>query len=211
MASPRTFRRLASACIRAQTAPRERPAGVPARRPLQVLTRIPHRPRAQPRRSSRSRWAFRAGRPGPPWRGGSPHRSGQTQTPPPRPLRPQVDGRQPPPPRGAQRRSVGTWRRPRRSRLVCGGEASSIQAASGGANVVSEGAKRGMASWAQITISVNNSSASCSSRPPGSRLPGRMASAVAMPACLAASSSSPTSLMKRISRGSIPMSTAIAR
>jgi hypothetical protein len=71
------------------------------------------------------------------------------------------------------------------------------------------GAGRGCAD--QVTISVNDTSDSCSRRPPGSRLPGRMASAVAMPACRAASSSSPTSLTNRISRGSIAMSAAIDR
>ena len=61
----------------------------------------------------------------------------------------------------------------------------------------------------QTTISVNDSTGSCTNSPPGSRLPGRIASAVAMPAVRAASSSAPTSLTNRICRGSIPMSAAI--
>ena len=61
-----------------------------------------------------------------------------------------------------------------------------------------------------VTISANDATAACSETPPGSRLPGRTANAVAMPAPRAASNSAPTSLTNRICRGSSPMSAAIA-
>ena len=61
-----------------------------------------------------------------------------------------------------------------------------------------------------VTISAKDETASWSNIPPGSRLPGRTARAVAMPAVRAASSSAPTSLTNRICRGSSLMSAAIA-
>ena len=61
-----------------------------------------------------------------------------------------------------------------------------------------------------VTISANDITTGWSNSPPASRLPGRTASAVAMPAARAASSSAPTSLTNRICRGWYRMSAAIA-